>query len=40
MEKYCRNCNTLFLKYGDFKKHIKECNNNRITLGDIINGDL
>jgi hypothetical protein len=33
MIKTCRNCDKSFTDYGEFKRHIKECND-RITIGD------
>ena len=36
MNKTCRNCGKVFTDYRKFKEHIKECNNNRITIGDIM----
>ena len=35
-KKTCRNCNKSFSDYKDFKIHIKKCNENRITIGDIL----
>ena len=40
MTKTCRNCSKPFLDYKTFKAHIKQCNKNRITIGDIIKGDV
>ena len=40
MIKTCHNCSKSFLDYKTFKAHIKECNGNRITIGDIIKGEV
>ena len=40
MIKTCRNCSKSFLDYKTFKAHIKECNENRITIGDVIKGEV
>ena len=39
-KKTCRNCNKSFSDYKDFKIHIKKCNENRITIGDIMKEDV
>ena len=36
MNKVCRNCGKTFTDYKKFKEHIKECNKDRITIGDMI----
>lgn len=33
--KVCRNCDRTFSDYKQFKEHLKECNENRITIGDV-----
>ena len=33
-EKTCRNCGKIFTNYKKFKIHIKECNNDRMNIGD------
>jgi hypothetical protein len=35
-KKACRNCNKSFHDYKEFKIHIKECNESRMTIGDIM----
>ena len=40
MIKTCRNCSKSFLDYKTFKAQIKECNKNRITIGDTIKGEV
>ena len=34
--KNCRNCGKIFVNYKEFKQHIKDCNKDRMTIGDIV----
>ena len=36
MEKTCRNCGKIFVNYKKFKQHIKDCNKDRMTNGDVV----
>ena len=40
MNKKCRNCGNSFSDYRELKIHIKECNANRITIGDLMRGKI
>ena len=40
MNKTCRNCGKSFSDYREFKTHIKECNENRVTIGDLMRGKI
>ncbi|EQB64424.1 MAG: hypothetical protein AMDU3_IPLC00004G0002 [Thermoplasmatales archaeon I-plasma] len=34
--KRCRNCDRSFEDYQEFKEHIRECNRNKLTIGDLV----